>query len=61
MSDNPEIEVIARIIDPEAFGLPAHKPCDGSDYLSDRDEARDKALAILRFQRTAEAYPLLSP
>ena len=40
-------EIIARIIDPEAFGLSAHIPSDGSDYLSDRDEARDKASIII--------------
>lgn len=41
------IEMVARIVDPEAFGLPAWRPSDGSDYLTDRDEARDKAAAIL--------------
>lgn len=41
-----EVEALAKIIDPEAFGLPAWKPTDGSDYLTDRDEARDKAQAI---------------
>ena len=40
-------EALARIIDPEAFGLPAWRPSDGSDYLTDRDEARDKARVIL--------------
>ena len=41
------VERIAQIIDPEAFGLPSWEPSDGSDYLTDRDEARDKAKAIL--------------
>lgn len=42
------MEDIAKIIDPEAFGLPAWKPSDGDDYLTDRDEARDKAKVIYR-------------
>jgi hypothetical protein len=39
-------EAVARIIDPEAFGLPSWVPSCGADYLTDRDEARDKADAI---------------
>lgn len=46
MADNL-IDRLAKLIDPEAFGLPAHVPSDGSDYLSDRDEARDKVRVIL--------------
>ncbi len=38
-------EMMARIIDPEAFGLPPHPR--GEFGLSDRDEAREKADAIL--------------
>ena len=41
-----DVEEIAKIIDPEAFGLPAWKPSH-SDYQTDRDEARDKAAAII--------------
>lgn len=43
----PEIEEIAHMIDPEAFGLPHWEPTTGT-FLTDRDEARDKAAAILR-------------
>ena len=38
------IEKLARIIDPEAFGLPNNaEPCT----LTDRDQARDRARLIL--------------
>jgi hypothetical protein len=40
-------DTIAKIIDPGAWGLPAHQPSTGDDYLSDRDEARDKAIQII--------------
>lgn len=40
------VENIAKIIDPEAFGLPPFVE-PGSDYLSDRDEARAKARSII--------------
>jgi hypothetical protein len=45
----PQIEKAARIIDPEAFGLPNtfHQPDEDGFVLSDRDEARAKAEAIL--------------
>lgn len=42
-----EVEEVARIIDPEAFGLPAWTPSTGAYALTERDEARDKAIAIL--------------
>lgn len=43
-------EVIAKVIDPEAFGVPdpiAHEIAKW-DYLTDRDEARARADAALR-------------
>lgn len=43
-----DVEEIAHIIDPEAFGLPPWKPSTNDYYLTDRNEARDKAVAILR-------------
>ncbi len=48
----PQVERIARIIDPEAFGLPSWRPAS-ADYLTDRDEAREKAVAIIRAIRDA--------
>ncbi len=44
-------EELARLIDPEAFGLPSIVNNLGEDYLTDRDEARAKADAILAFLR----------
>jgi hypothetical protein len=45
--DADTVERFARVIDPEAFGLPSHVPTCGADYLTDRDEARDKATVLL--------------
>lgn len=53
-------ERLAKIIDPEAFGLPVRKAVDGSDYLTDRDEARDKALDAIMVMLAA-TDPIFSP
>lgn len=39
------LEKLAQIIDPEAFGLPAHDL--GEFGMTDRDEARSKAHAVI--------------
>jgi hypothetical protein len=44
MTYDERIEAVAKLIDPEAFGLP---PLDLGEFgLSDRDEARAKARAV---------------
>jgi hypothetical protein len=46
MKIDPEVvERLAKIIDPEAFGLPSNAE---PNSISDRDEARDRARLILR-------------
>lgn len=44
-------EELARLIDPEAFGLPSIVNNLGEDYLTDRDEASAKGDAILALLR----------
>ena len=41
----PTVEEVARVIDPEAFGLPEN--LFGYDYLTDRDMARKKGEAVI--------------
>lgn len=54
--DEPDIDGLAKIIDPEAFGLP-----DNADptSLTDRDIARDRARLIVQSFR--RATPRSSP
>lgn len=42
----PAVEALAKMIDPEAWGLPNNVE---ADTITDRDEARDRARVILRF------------
>jgi hypothetical protein len=48
------VERIARIIDPEAFGLPKNP---AFSELSDRDEAREKAQAVIAVIGTPTKTP----
>ena len=49
MTSQSLVARLAKIIDPEAFGLPLDN--FGSDYLSDRDMAREKARAVIAAMR----------
>jgi len=45
--NDPDVERIAQIVDPPAWGLP--DPITQEDSLSDRDEARFRARQIVKF------------
>lgn len=53
--DEPDVDGLAKIIDPEAFGLPDNAEATS---LTDRDIARDRARLILQsLHRAAPPYP----
>lgn len=52
------VELVAKVIDPEAFGLPSpDRQEEAGGYLSDRDEARARARVAIEIVLEAIGKP----